>query len=121
MIKINLLKALKDTAASNPEKGDSLLSGSNFFAKIFPSNKEITDLDEELQEVPLNPIDIAAKLILMISAIFGLYYFQSINIPKLQSELEESNQKFQELVEYNNKAAASVAEIKKLQEHKALI
>lgn len=118
MIKINLLKALKDTSTPN---SDDSLSGRSFFEKLFPRKKEVTESDEELQEVPLNPIDILAKLILMLSAIFGLYYYQSINIPKLQTELEESNQKFKELIEYNNKAAASVAEIKKLQGHKALI
>jgi type IV pilus assembly protein PilN len=51
----------------------------------------------------------------------GLFYYQSMNIPKLEAERDKQNQELTELEVYNEKAAAAVAEIKKQQEYKALI
>ncbi len=120
MIKINLLRALKESAPPGSEKESSESPINAFFAKLFPP-KSADDFDLDGEGGEGNPLEIIAKLVIMSIIVGGLYYHESINIPQLQFQLDEESRKLQELVEYNNKAAASVAEIKKLQEHKALI
>jgi Tfp pilus assembly protein PilN len=122
MIKINLLRALKEVAVGPGDGSSSENASGGFFAKLFPQKKE-TDSFELSDEngAKDSPIAIFGKIVLIFSIIGGLYYQESMNIPKLQAELNEENRKLQELMEYNTRAAASVAEIKKQQENKAVI
>lgn len=51
----------------------------------------------------------------------AFYLYEMQNIPTKRAELASKNQVLQELVNYNSKQAASVAEIKKFKEDEALI
>jgi hypothetical protein len=121
MIKINLLRALKEAPTDQNESGSSGDPIGKFFAKLFPPKEDDVDLGLDGEEASGNPVEAVIKVVLMIAVIGGLFYHESTNIPRLQADLEEENRKLQELVAYNDKAAASVAEIKKLKDHKALI
>lgn len=122
MIKINLLRSLKEGSDDKPSGTISDLSSfKGFLAKLFPGKKAAGEAGLEDAGPEINPSVVIVKLVLIFAGVGGLYYYESINIPKLQNELAAETQKLNELVEYNNKAAASVAEIKKLQELKIQI
>lgn len=125
MIKINLLRALKEspsTENSTGEGGGGPFSLKGLLAKLVPQKREAGDFEEsEIEVGPTNTTAVVLKLVMIFGAVGGLKYHETINIPKLQTELADQSQKLEELTNYNNKASAAVAEIKKLQELKALI
>lgn len=122
MIKINLLKALKESTINTGEREPMAPESQSFFAKLFAPQKSSEELSQDFDDAkPINPIVLLVKVIIMLMFIIGLFVYESINIPKLQNQLEQENMKLQQLTEYNNKAALAVAEIKKQQEHKNLI
>lgn len=121
MIKINLLKALKEPVISASEKPQNESAFAGLFARIWPSKDAAEDADVTDDSPADNLGIILIKLVLMFVAIGGLQYHESINIPKLQNELNERQNLLMETTEYNNRAAGAVAEIKKLKEHKVLI
>jgi type IV pilus assembly protein PilN len=61
------------------------------------------------------------RIMIMLIAPLGLYLYEMQNIPTKQAELASKNQVLQELISYNAKQAASVAEIKKFKEDEVLI
>lgn len=122
MIKINLLRALKEAPSADGQVESSGLSGfslTSLFAK-FASKKSTDgttdDFDSEVGEI--NSKAVLAKIVIIFAIAGALKYHETINIPKLQSELADESQKLEELTNYNNNASSAVAEIKKLQELK---
>jgi len=122
MIKINLLKALKETAVNLGEGEQRRDESIGFLARLFQPKKQTEEIDNNFNEsTPVNPILLIIKIAICFMFVIGLFVYESINIPKLKNQLEEENKSLMQLTEYNNKAAMAVAEIKKQQEHKALI
>lgn len=122
MIKINLLKALKESTINTGEREPMAPESQSFFSKLFAPQKSSEDLSQDFDDTkPINPAVLSLKLVVMLMFVIGLFVYESINIPKLRNQLEQENMKLQQLTEYNNKAALAVAEIKKQQEHKNLI
>lgn len=123
MIRINLLRALKESAINLGDREPSSAPESEgFLAKLFAPKKQSDDLTQDFDDTkPINPIVLIVKLAVILMFVVGLFVYESINIPKLRSQLEQENAKLQQLTDYNNKAALAVAEIKKQQEHKNLI
>lgn len=61
------------------------------------------------------------RIVLLIVGPLALFIYESNNIPGKMTLLNERNQTLQDLQTYNEKAADSVAEIKKFKEDEALI
>lgn len=61
------------------------------------------------------------RIMIILIGPLGLYLYEMQNIPTKQAELASKNQVLQELINYNAKQAASVAEIKKFKEDEVLI
>lgn len=123
MIKINLLHSLRETNApgeTSSEGGSPLKGFLNKFLTAFRP-KGVSEEGVESEEEAINPAGIAVKLVLMLGGIGGLFYYESVNIPRLQGDLDAKNQSLQELIDYNQKAASAVAEIKRQEELKIQI
>lgn len=122
MIRINLLKALKESTINTGERDQGIQEPKGFLATFFAPKKQSDDLAQDFDDTkPINPIVLILKIVVILMFVVGLFIYESINIPKLKNQLEQENVKLQQLTEYNNKAALAVAEIKKQQEHKNLI
>lgn len=122
MIKINLLKALKESTINTGEREPTAPESQSFFARFFAPKNASEELSQDFDDAePINPAILGVKLVVILLVVIGLFVYESINIPKLRSQLEQENMKLQQLTEYNNKAALAVAEIKKQQEYKNLI
>lgn len=61
------------------------------------------------------------RIMIILIGPLGLYLYEMQNIPTKEAELASKNQVLQELISYNAKQAASVAEIKKFKEDEVLI
>ena len=61
------------------------------------------------------------RILVILIPTIGLYIYQTQNIPGKQAELSSKQQVLTELQSYNEKQAASVAEIKKFKEDEAII
>jgi Tfp pilus assembly protein PilN len=121
MIKINLLLAMNDNAEGDAGADTSGNPIKAFLARFLPS-KPAQAPGEAASDVELpNPGLIVAKILVMVAVAGGFLYYEAINIPRLEKELAEHSEHLQQLSEYNNKAAQSVAEIQKLEEQKAQI
>jgi len=122
MIKINLLKALRESNINTGETESKNDDSIGFIGKLFQPKKsnEETAMDFD-DSKPINPAVLFIKLVITLLFVIGLFVYESINIPKLKNQLAEENKTLIKLTEYNEKAALAVAEIKKQQEHKALI
>lgn len=122
MIKINLLKALKESNQNTDDKENQGLAPKGFLEKLFPAKKAEDSLTAAFNEAPpMNPVALVMKVVIILAIVIGLFVYESINIPKLRSKLDEERLNLQKLTEYNNKASMAVAEIKKQQEYKTLI
>lgn len=122
MIKINLLKALKENPVSTSESlNESPNNSLGFLAKLFPKNETENSEDQILDGVAVNQLHVILKVVLMLSVVVGLFIHESINIPRLEGILSQENAKLRTISEYNSKAASLVAEIKKQKENKAII
>lgn len=100
MIKINLSTQVGGASAA---AGSGFGGGDMFLAA------------EDMRKEALKRI-----LVILIPTV-GLYIYQTQNIPGKQAELSSKQQVLTELQSYNEKQAASVAEIKKFKEDEAII
>ncbi len=122
MIKINLIKALRESAPVIGDAESRTTESKSFLEKLFPFKLSSEDSAARAEDIdPINPATLAVKIAICLMFVIGLFIYESINIPKLKSQLEEETQKLNQLAEYNNKASLAVAEIKKQLEHKTLI
>lgn len=101
MIKINLLNSYKETAAvaGGASGGMSLMSD-----------------DEEKKKVYL---DFVKRAVVLVIGPLGLYLYEGQIIPELQTALNETNGKFQELKQFNDSKQGLAEEIKKYEAEQA--
>lgn len=100
MIKINLATS---TSGSMPAAGAGVYSSEGFSSP------------EQVRR------DALLRLIVILAGPALLYFYETQNLPSKQAELSSKQQMLSELQVYNEKQAASVAEIKKFKEDEALI
>ncbi|MFM6928606.1 MAG: PilN domain-containing protein [Bdellovibrio sp.] len=102
MIKINLSPHIGGTSAA--AAGSGFGGGGDMFLAAEDMRKEALK-----------------RLLVILIPTAGLYVYQTQNIPGKQAELSSKQQVLTELQSYNEKQAASVAEIKKFKEDEAII
>ncbi len=121
MIRINLITAQKQVPEFSGETLENEFTSGGFLSKLFAKSAREVNASNDIGGGKSSEVKAILNLIIILSIPVGLFTYQEINIPKLNSMLAAENSKLLEVTNYNLKSESLVAEIKKHKENKALI